>query len=227
MTPIVAFLVGLLIGWLVEWIIDWIYWRRKNEMVQPERVDPNRGRVAELEQEIASYKDQIASLQMDVTRAADAPLANQTGRFAENKVPLVEQAPVQDRLEDIQGVTQAMAQQLNSAGIYSSADLGALQPAKLKDILGDQVLQPAEIVKQARLMSGMIKKVDDLEVINGIGPVIARTLNNAGIFTFSELSSLTVQDLREIVGDRIQRLADEEELLAQARQLAEVQARGG
>lgn len=68
---------------------------------------------------------------------------------------------------------------------------------------------------------------DDLEVINGIGPVIARRLNGAGIFTFEQLAAQTPEFLRNTLGDAIQRLADEESLLEQARQLAQQkQAKG-
>jgi predicted flap endonuclease-1-like 5' DNA nuclease len=62
---------------------------------------------------------------------------------------------------------------------------------------------------------------DDLEVINGIGPVIARQLNEAGIFTFEQLAAQTPEFLRNTLGDAVQRLADEESLLTQARQLAQ------
>ena len=65
------------------------------------------------------------------------------------------------------------------------------------------------------------------DAVIGIGPVIARTLNQAGIFTFAELAALTADDLRGIVGNQIQRLADEDKILSQARQLAEKQSRGG
>ncbi len=61
---------------------------------------------------------------------------------------------------------------------------------------------------------------DDLEVIKGIGPVIARLLNQAGIFTFDQLSHQTPESLRGILGDQIKRLADEEELIRQAGELA-------
>ena len=69
-------------------------------------------------------------------------------------------------------------------------------------------------------MLDLPKKVDDLEIIVGIGPVIAKILNAAGIFSFADLGKLTIEELRAIVGERIQRLADEESLLAQARDLA-------
>ena len=54
---------------------------------------------------------------------------------------------------------------------------------------------------------------DDLQVIKGIGPVIERKLNEAGIETFEQLGNLTPADLRRILGKSIERLADEEALL--------------
>ena len=62
---------------------------------------------------------------------------------------------------------------------------------------------------------------DDLKIIKGIGPVIERKLNEAGIYTFEQLGNLTSADLRRILGNSIERLADEEDLLQQARDLAQ------
>lgn len=62
---------------------------------------------------------------------------------------------------------------------------------------------------------------DDLIVIKGIGPVIARMLNDAGIYTFEQLAAQTPASLRAILGNVIERLSDEESILSQARQLAE------
>jgi predicted flap endonuclease-1-like 5' DNA nuclease len=61
---------------------------------------------------------------------------------------------------------------------------------------------------------------DDLKIIKGIGPVIERKLNDAGIHTFEQLGNLTAADLRRILGNAIERLSDEEALLQQARVLA-------
>lgn len=61
---------------------------------------------------------------------------------------------------------------------------------------------------------------DDLKVIRGIGPVIERKLNEAGIHSFEQLGSLTASQLRRILGNSIERLSDEESLLQQARDLA-------
>ena len=61
---------------------------------------------------------------------------------------------------------------------------------------------------------------DDLKVIKGIGPEIERRLNAAGVTTFAQLGDLTPADLERILGDVIKRLANEEVLLSQARELA-------
>jgi predicted flap endonuclease-1-like 5' DNA nuclease len=61
---------------------------------------------------------------------------------------------------------------------------------------------------------------DDLKTIKGIGPVIERKLNEAGVYTFEQLGNLSAAGLRRILGNTIERLADEETLLRQARDLA-------
>ena len=61
---------------------------------------------------------------------------------------------------------------------------------------------------------------DDLKVIKGIGKVIESKLNESGVYTFEQLGNLTPADLRNILGKAIERLADEESLLQQARDLA-------
>lgn len=62
---------------------------------------------------------------------------------------------------------------------------------------------------------------DDLKVIRGIGPAIERKLNNAGVFTFAALSRLSVEELENILGGQVRRLQNENDLIAQAKRLAE------
>lgn len=61
---------------------------------------------------------------------------------------------------------------------------------------------------------------DDLQQIKGIGLVISKRLNNNGIYTFEQLASQTPQYLQEILGDLVQRLANEDSLIEQAREFA-------
>jgi predicted flap endonuclease-1-like 5' DNA nuclease len=61
--------------------------------------------------------------------------------------------------------------------------------------------------------------IDDLKIIKGIGPVIEGKLNDSGIYTFEQLGNLTPSDLEHILGNVIERLANEEALIQQARNL--------
>jgi|SRR5215211_7028369 len=78
-------------------------------------------------------------------------------------------------------------------------------------------LQPAP-VQSAPAQTGNQK--DDLKVIRGIGPAIEKKLNSAGIYTFEALAQLSVQELEGILGNA-RRLAQEGNLIEQARQLAQ------
>jgi predicted flap endonuclease-1-like 5' DNA nuclease len=82
----------------------------------------------------------------------------------------------------------------------------------------DKSVLPAEEKADARPAAKAPR--DDLKIIKGIGPVIERKLNEAGIYTFEQLGSLTSADLRQKLGSVIERLANEESLLQQARDLA-------
>ena len=62
---------------------------------------------------------------------------------------------------------------------------------------------------------------DDLKLIKGVGPALEKKLNDAGVNTFEELSRLTTLDLQNILGisKRVTQSADN--LLTQARKLAQ------
>jgi predicted flap endonuclease-1-like 5' DNA nuclease len=77
--------------------------------------------------------------------------------------------------------------------------------------------------ENARLKSqieGFPVAPDDLKVITGVGPEIERRLNAAGIVSYGQLAELTPTDLERILGDSITNLSDEQDLLNQARRLA-------
>jgi predicted flap endonuclease-1-like 5' DNA nuclease len=61
---------------------------------------------------------------------------------------------------------------------------------------------------------------DDLTAIKGIGPVISKRLNDAGIYTYEQLASLTLDEFEEALGDLLQRFINERAILRQARELA-------
>ena len=64
-------------------------------------------------------------------------------------------------------------------------------------------------------------RIDPLEKIKGIGPVIKRKLNEDGVFSFKQLSKLTPADFEAIVGKEIKGLADENAIISQAKDFSE------
>jgi len=65
-------------------------------------------------------------------------------------------------------------------------------------------------------------KKDNLQAIKGVGPVISKRLNEAGIYTFEELSQLTANELEEIMGSLAKRFFPKQEsILTQAREFAQ------
>ena len=86
-------------------------------------------------------------------------------------------------------------------------------------------LQPTSTQSQSqraetRAAAPQTSEKDDLKVIKGIGPAIEKKLNEAGIRTYAALAALSPQDLENILGNRVKRLQDENDLIAQAKQLA-------
>jgi len=68
---------------------------------------------------------------------------------------------------------------------------------------------------------------DNLQAIKGIGPVIAKRLNDSGIYTFEELAQLTAEELEEILGALIKKFfPGEEKMIAQAKEFAAKKTQG-
>ena len=63
-----------------------------------------------------------------------------------------------------------------------------------------QISQPVRIHEMPVTTSQGVLVSDALEQINGIGPVFANRLNEAGIYTYSQLASSTPDELKRITG---------------------------
>jgi len=69
---------------------------------------------------------------------------------------------------------------------------------------------------------------DNLQAIRGIGPVISKRLNEAGIYTFEEMAQLTPEELEEILGSLIRKFfPGEDKMIAQAKELAQQKSQSG
>ncbi len=70
--------------------------------------------------------------------------------------------------------------------------------------------------------------MDNLQAIRGVGPVIAKRLNEAGIYTFEEMAQLTSEELEEVLGSLIRKFfPGEEKMIAQAKEFAQQKAQRG
>lgn len=67
---------------------------------------------------------------------------------------------------------------------------------------------------------------DNLTMIKGIGPVIAKRLNQAGIYTYEQLADLTLDEFEEALGNLLERFINERSILRQARELADKKKEG-
>jgi hypothetical protein len=63
--------------------------------------------------------------------------------------------------------------------------------AGLVGLLFDQVYEAEAQVDEAQVES----EADDLTTISGIGPTFARRLNEAGVFTYAQLASLSPEEV--------------------------------
>jgi predicted flap endonuclease-1-like 5' DNA nuclease len=78
----------------------------------------------------------------------------------------------------------------------------------------------ATTTAQPKRMTARSQK-DDLKLIKGIGPQMEKKLNNAGVMTFEQMSRLTSTDLQNILGISKRVVQSADNLLTQARQLAQ------
>lgn len=67
---------------------------------------------------------------------------------------------------------------------------------------------------------------DHLQDVNGIGQVYAKRLNDAGVYTFAQLSDLSVERLREIIQPQEWQSLDFASWITQARTFAQKAQKG-
>ncbi len=121
---------------------------------------------------------------------------------------LVEEAPL---------VASTMVTEISEANL--DADTAAV--ADVAAIV-DLEAATASIPELVTAPTAEIALPDDLEAINGIGPVYAGRLRTAGIETFAQLAELTPERIQEIIGAiRSGHMIEAEKWIAEARQFIE------
>ncbi len=91
-------------------------------------------------------------------------------------------------------------------GVHSVAGPAIEVGAPTAEVTAEDSLTPADLEEGGRLI-GRRLSTDDLQVINGIGPVIEGLLNGIGISTWSDLAAADVDALSSMLADAGSRFA--------------------
>ncbi len=110
-----------------------------------------------------------------------------------------------DRFEDMTQIGDAKQRRLYGAGIYLFEDLAQTSEARLREIFENEDLDYPLIVREAaEYARGEVivvkgRRADRFERLKGVSETDARTLLEAGVYSFAELAELSGPRLREII----------------------------
>jgi predicted flap endonuclease-1-like 5' DNA nuclease len=83
--------------------------------------------------------------------------------------------------------------------------------------------EPEVVIKE--VVKEVMVQQDRLQKIHGIGDVFARRFNDAGVFSFGQLASLTPERARDIINPEEWQAIEPEQWIAEAKQFAEQSAK--
>lgn len=146
----VGLVIGLIIGWVIEWVIDWLFWRR--EETNP---TPNRTIDLDLQGKLSALEAEKESLAVRLQEAL-------------NKEPevivkeVVKEVMVErDRLQKIHGIGDVFTRRFNHAGVYSFAQLAALNPERVREIINPeewQAIEPEQWIAEAKQFAEQVQQ---------------------------------------------------------------------
>ena len=199
-------LLGVLIGAALGYL--WHSWRCKNSattstsVAETEEVTRLRNRVANLEPVVAErdrLKIRVGEVEGDLkaclasknTVAAAAPVAAFAGVAQGDHDGVVAD---RDRLHGLVGAHEVTIGDLRAQlAAAAAAPAAAVAPLGFAGGLG------AADLERGRAVFGKAIKIDDLKIVEGIGPVLERVFNAAGIETWVQLAETPASRLREIL----------------------------
>ena len=184
------------------------------------RIDTMRRDVTEMEERLEAAEEQLLHEQNRVV-AAEVKLQNMADKLTDERLRAQSVEQELDQLRD--GKAAA-----NAARIRAEMEAQRLEIAELRHKLAAQTSPATEsmFVEMERPSDEALARIvtggepDKLQMINGIGNVFAKRLNDAGIFTFADMARVTPEKVIEIVKARPWQAADVEMWLEQARQFA-------
>lgn len=100
--------------------------------------------------------------------------------------------------EPLAGVAEVVAVEETAAPAGSVSELAEAIVAEQPAAPAEQVAEVSQVPEAAEAIAAP-PRPDDLKVIEGIGPKVARLLNEAGIFTFAQLAEADPAQLKQIL----------------------------
>ena len=135
---------------------------------------------------------------------------------AEEELDIAEEQPVANDLTKIRGIGPAIRRDLNDLNIIGYRQLAELDDGQIDEI-NERIGFPGRVQREkwreqaAAFLDGNdlettpsknagdgMNDEDDVSLISGIGPAIARDLTEMGIVTFAQISELNDQEMRAI-----------------------------
>lgn len=216
MSTFLIFVAGVLAGWLIEWAVDWLYWRRvyadlqhkltASEALLAQKKDSDTVKVEALQRELTQAKAEVArheqmaatTLPQEQYTAAQAALNQCQEELTETRTELNHYL---EQFTEMQTYRDKLA--------AAEAEIGRLK---------------VELTNRPGHVTQVVEKViikDNLERINGIGPVFARRFDQANVFTFSQLAALSPERIQEIIMPQPWQHIDPDAWIAEAKEFAE------
>ena len=217
----IVFLLGVFVGWLIEWIIDWLFWRRNVKKVYASD--------AQLRQELAEAEAQLASV--DALRSQVSKLQ------AQLNAARTETTTVRQERDDLRAQLDVARLDLDVNRSSAAVDLGS-GAVRADEASASRLRQEVESLRFERdALQNELNKArfagatrtfiarDDLEQIDGIGPVYEQRLFAAGIETYGQLAAATPEQLAHILDVMNWQKLNLVDWIEQARQFAKITQR--
>ncbi|MGD9793305.1 MAG: hypothetical protein AB7V43_07465 [Acidimicrobiia bacterium] len=183
-----------LLATLLTWLLNW--WRHRggaaaasasDEELRSARglVDTHKSRITELEGELAAHKKQLAEHK--------AQVADLDGKVAGFATLSADHDGHKQRAD-------ALAAELEAIKASAAGDAARIASLEAEVARRVEPLPPLDLAAAAAVIGSPVK-MDDLEVVEGIGPKISELINGNGINTWSGLARTDTSHLRKILDD--------------------------
>ncbi len=154
-------------------------------------------------QSLKALKTEVAERQRRLDSRAkerDSRLADELKESEKTRDELKQE--MVDLKQELSGVREASEQALADERHRTSARAAEVEKARAE--LGERdatIARLTEALKRAESVAGLPEEDDDLEQLRGVGPVLHRKLNEAGIHSFRQIASWTDDDVEQVASE--------------------------